>query len=84
MSSTAAPTELTLQEVAHVAGYHYAYVRFVVSKSRLPSVKRGKRRYVRVSDLIKYVRAKNPTRVPYVQARLQTTASPAVVEDTAA
>ena len=77
-ASAAEPTELTLREVARLAGYHYSYVRYVVSKNLLPSVKRGQHRYVQVSSLLAYVKQKNPPRVPYVEAQL------AVVDDPAA
>jgi excisionase family DNA binding protein len=61
---------LTLQEVAGVCGYHYAYVRQLVSRGTLKSHKEGKYRYVRVCDLRAYVKTKSDIRLEYLEARL--------------
>jgi excisionase family DNA binding protein len=74
-----APTRppLTLQEVADICGYHYAYVRQLVSRGTLKSKKVGKFRYVQVRDLLAYVKTKSDIRLEYLEARLS------VVEDSA-
>ncbi len=61
---------LTLQEVATNCGYHYAYVRQLVSRGTLKSHKVGKYRYVRVCDLLAYVKTKSDIRLEYLQSRL--------------
>lgn len=68
---------LTLREVADICGYHYAYVRQLVSRKKLRSKKIGKFRYVRVNDLLAYVKTQSDIRLEYLEARLS------VVEDSA-
>ena len=70
-------SELTLKQVATVGGYHYAYVRQIIATKKLPSVKRGKNRYVKVGDLLAYVEATNPVRLAHAREQLT------VLEDTA-
>lgn len=70
-------SELTLRQVAAVGGYHYAYVRQIIASKKLPSVKRGKSRYVQVADLLSYVEANNPVRLAHAREQLT------MLEDTA-
>ena len=69
--------ELTLRQVATVSGYHYAYVRQIIAYGKLPSVKRGKSRFVTVADLLAYIESTSPVRLAHVRAQLS------VLEDTA-
>jgi len=74
-----APTRppLTLREVADICGYHYAYVRQLVSRGTLKSNKVGKFRYVQVRDLLAYVKTKSDIRLEYLEARLPMVEDPA-------
>jgi len=69
--------ELTLRQVASASGYHYAYVRQITSSGKLPSVKRGKSRFVQTDDLLSYIETVNPTRLAHTRAGLS------MLEDTA-
>lgn len=72
------PDELNLKQASEVSGYHYAYVRQLTCYGKLDSVKRGKCRYVKVTDLIAHVAENQPFRLAHLRLQL------AMLEDTAA